>query len=253
MSNKLLNISLIIFIVGLYACSKPFDKMDIYEQSLFHSHRFSNDKDSDSYRKPYEILKFIGLKQGDRVLDLLGGGGYYTELFDYIVGDQGKVYIQNNSLFLSFSSKDLDERLKDNRLKNVKRIDSEFADMQLPTNVDIVFIGLSYHDIYVPRKDPVITAKRDEFFKQLTESLKPGGILVITDHAAMPGTGNSMTGKLHRIDEAWAIKDIESAGFKLVSKSDALRNPADVYELDIWSKKTLHKTDRFVHKYQKLK
>ena len=237
--------------LSLNACTENLENMSIQEQSLHQPNRFSGDESSDKARKPLTILEMSGIRPGSKVIDLLGGGGYYTELFNYIVGNEGHVYIQNNSLFLRFSKKELDKRLKNGRLRNVTRIDSEFADMKLPQNVDLMFIGLSYHDIYVKRDDPVIMTSREEFFPQIYAAIKPGGKLLIIDHAAKIGTGKTLAKKLHRIDEEWAIKDIESAGFKLIKTSDALRNPNDDRSLDIWKKKFYHKTDRFIHLYEK--
>ncbi len=245
-------VSIALFITGCNGdLPENFAQMTVQEQSLYQPNRFRDDRKQDSYRNPLEVLKFSGIKPGLKVIDLLGGGGYYTELFDYIVGEQGKVYIQNNSLFLRFSKDQLDKRLQANRLKNTVRIDSEFADMKLPAQVDMIFIGLSYHDIYVPREDPVITAKREEFLAQMLKALKPGGKLVIIDHAAKPGSGISTTAKLHRIDEEWTKKDLESGGFKFISSLDVLRNPKDDYDKDIWAKGIMHNTDRFIHMYEK--
>lgn len=245
---KILFLALVMFTVG---CSKDLEGLSIEEQAIYQPDRYADDKGRDKSRKPLEVLKFSGVKPGDTVIDLLGGGGYYSELFNYIVGDEGKVYLQNNSLFLRFSTEELEQRLANGRLKSVVRLDSEFADMQLPANVDLIFIGLSYHDIYVPRKDPVITAKRDEFFNQIWGALKPGGALLIIDHAAEPGTGKDTTAKLHRIDEEWAKQDIESVGFRFEKELDVLRNPNDNYQLDIWKKGIMRKTDRFIHLYRK--
>jgi len=234
----------------IVSCSKDFDSMSLNEKSIHQENRYNADKSEDKTRKPLEILNFSDIQPGMKVLDLLGGGGYYTELFDYIVGSEGKVFIQNNSLFLRFSGETLTKRLKNSRLKNTVRIDSEFSDMKLPENMDLVFIGLSYHDIYVTREDPVIQANREEFLSQLTSSLKPGGILLIVDHAAKPGTGISMTSNLHRIDEEWTKKDLQSAGFEFIKSLDVLRNPNDDYSLDIWKDDVIYKTDRFIHMYK---
>jgi predicted methyltransferase len=57
--------------------------------------------------------------------------------------------------------------------------------------------------------------------------LKSGGMYVIADHAGRPGTGISESGTLHRIEEAFLQKEVESAGFKLVGHGDFLRNPSD--------------------------
>jgi len=243
-------VSLVVFIS---ACSKDLTNMSIEEQAIHQHKRLSIDHSQDEYRHPLDILKFIGITEGNRVLDLLGGGGYYTELFNYIVGESGKVYIQNNSLFLSFSGEELEKRLKNNRLKHVERIDSEFSDMKLPADVDIIFIGLSYHDIYVPRENPDIMTTKDEFLSQVSKSLKPGGRLIIIDHAARPGTGIKTTPKLHRIDEVRVKNDLAEFGLTYESAIDILRNPEDNYDLDIWKKPVFRKTDRFVHSYIKTK
>ncbi len=66
---------------------------------------------------------------------------------------------------------------------------------------------------------------------QLARALKPGGVLLVVDHSAKAGTGNADASRLHRIEEAFAKKDIESHGFELVAHSDALRQPADKRDL----------------------
>ncbi len=58
-------------------------------------------------------------------------------------------------------------------------------------------------------------------------ALKPQGMYVIADHSGCPGTGISEAGTLHRIEEAYLQKEVESAGFKLVAHGDFLRNPQD--------------------------
>ena len=45
----------------------------------------------DAGRKPVEVLTFFGLKPGDRVLDVMAGGGYYTEIMARAVGPTGYV------------------------------------------------------------------------------------------------------------------------------------------------------------------
>ncbi|MGZ8407091.1 MAG: hypothetical protein ACXWVJ_03590, partial [Caulobacteraceae bacterium] len=45
----------------------------------------------DEVRRPFEVLSFLGLNQGDRVLDYDAGGGYYTEIIAKAVGPRGLV------------------------------------------------------------------------------------------------------------------------------------------------------------------
>ena len=243
--------SLLIFaICYLVGCNNDVSQLPINEQAIQRSNRFSDDIAKDGYRKPLEVLNFIQIKPGMAVVDILGGGGYYSELFSHIVGQNGQVYLQNNSLFLRFSKKELTKRLKNNRLKNVIRLDSEYADMKLPSNVDVLFFGLSFHDFFVQRDDPVITAIPESFIKQITASLKPGGLLIVLDHSSEANIGIGKTSQLHRIDEKWVQKKLKSEGFIFLEKLDNLRHPNDDFSLDIWNKKVFHKTDRFIHIYQ---
>ena len=234
------------------SCSKNIENLPVNEQAIQKSSRFSSDKDKDSYRKPLDVLNFLSIKPDAQIIDLLGGGGYYSELFSHIVGENGKVYLQNNSLFLRFSEKELTKRLAKNRLPNVVRLDSEFSDMQLPSNTDIIFMGLSFHDIYVERDDPVIMAEPASFFQQIRSALKPGGHLIVIDHAARIGSKNNLTSQLHRIDEEWTKAEIISQGFEFTGSSDVLRNTSDNYDLDIWKKEVFHKTDRFIYTFKKI-
>ncbi len=72
---------------------------------------------------------------------------------------------------------------------------------------------------------------RASVLDQLTRVLKPGGLVLVEDHSAKPGTGSTVASSLHRIDEAYNVRDFEKRGFKLVGKSDLLRQPDDQREL----------------------
>ena len=94
---------------------------------------------------------------------------------------------------------------------------------------------------------------RDRFFAQIHRSLKPGGLLAIVDHSARQGTGSSSAQDLHRIDENFARKDIESAGFVFDGESSVLRNPDDDRLLPVFDERIRRKTDRFVYRFVKPK
>src|SRR3954465_2525715 len=49
------------------------------------------DRDRDADRKPAECVAFAGLKPGQRIADLLPGGGYFTRIFSGVVGPKGEV------------------------------------------------------------------------------------------------------------------------------------------------------------------
>ena len=241
----------LIMILSLANCSPDIDEMSLYERALHHKSRYSADRSEDNYHKPFQLLDFIELSSGDRVVDLMGGGGYFTELFSYIVGDDGVVYIHNNKHFLHYFESEITKRLSGERLSNVIRLDNEFSKMELPDNIDIIFIGQGYHNIYVPRDNPDEMVSRDDFLAQLYRSLKLGGKVIIIENAAQPGTGIKDTHRLHRIDEVRVKDDMTKAGFQYMGAMTDFRNQDDNYNLDIWHKTVFKKTDRFVHKYIK--
>lgn len=249
--------SLLSVLAVLIGCSDkspvPEHEANIYQTAVyFNSQRPKEDRRDDTQRKPAEILAFAGVEPGMKVIDLLGGGGWYTELLAAVVGEEGQVYLVNTPLFLHFTREKLEARLANNRLQNVTRVDGEWTQMNLPQDVDLIWLSLAYHDIYVERPDdPSFEADRDSFFEQIKTALKPGGYILVIDHAATPGTGKEAAQTLHRIDEDFARKDFESEGFVLVKSLDILRNPADDYNQSIWAKGIMNKTDKFIYLFQK--
>ncbi len=253
--SKVLRISIATFVAFAATVTVFFISVagfgDSYTKAVYSFGRSAADFRSDFRRKPADVLRFAAIQPEMTVVDLLGGAGYYTELISKLVGDQGHVYLQNNSLFLRFSTKGLEERLENSRLSNVTRLDSEFADFRLPGNVDLIFMGLSYHDIYVPRDDALIMTSREEFFPQIMESLKAGGKVLVIDHAAEPGSGTDGAPVNHRIAEDYAIEDFQNAGFVYKGSIADLRNPDDDHTLSIWNDEVAGRTDKFVLLFEK--
>jgi len=81
--------------------------------------------------------------------------------------------------------------------------------------------------------------------------LKPDGHLLIVDHAAAEGTGSSSAQDLHRIDEAFAKKDISGHGFELEKTWDGYRNSADDLTKLVFDPAVRGKTDRFTQLYRR--
>jgi predicted methyltransferase len=110
-----------------------------------------------------------------------------------------------------------------------------------------------YHDLYWvdPEKSGWPKIDVPSVLDQLTNALKPGGLLLVVDHSAKPGSGSSVAGTLHRIDEEYMRKDFESHGFKFVNKSDTLRRPDDKLDQISYQEPMLGKTDRFVYLFRK--
>ena len=207
------------------------------------------DRESDASRQPAQVMTFFGVKPGMQVADLWAGGGYTTELLARIVGSTGKVYSQNIQFPDKFKKAEASwkARLTEPGMGNVTEVTKPFDAPDLipaaPGTLDAVFINLNYHDLFDINADP------DKLNATVLNLLKPGGFYCIVDNSAQAGSGTRDTNTLHRIDEAFVIKQIEKDGFKLVATSDVLRNPKDPRTEPFW--KINHSQDRFILKFVK--
>jgi len=207
----------------------------------------------DEGRKPVELLRFFGLSRGTQVLDLFGGNKYWAEIMAPAIGPKGHVTIWQPAQFMNDKRKaDLDAFTA--AQKNVSLISSPFEAPNLPKNsFNFAIVNLDIHDLYwqsterkIPRMDP------DAWLKILYAAMKPGGVVGVVDHVALPNADTRATvDKLHRIDPNVIKADFKRAGFQLVASSDLLRNPADDHQLLVFDPKVRGKTDRAVMKFRK--
>jgi predicted methyltransferase len=232
-------------VISLLAISAP-----IFAETVVLSDRPKEDMQQDSGRKPVQIIEFSGVKQGDKVLDLLAGGGYYSELLSRAVGDEGEVTLQIPKAYLKYAKKSLDVRLTNDRLKNVSYLLSEADDLKLNENTyDSVFLILGFHDMFFQEDGWNFTA--DEVMPQVFKSLKKGGTLLIIDHGAEHKSGIRDVKTLHRIDSEFVKSDLEKRGFKLIKTSKILENKNDDHSQLVFVPQLRRNTDRFVMLFEK--
>ena len=83
------------------------------------------------------------------LLDMFSGGGYYSEILSYVVGDEGRVVAHSNTLYLDFVGEEFEQRYRDGRLPNVEILMAENNELTLePATFDAVLLVLSFHDLY---------------------------------------------------------------------------------------------------------
>jgi len=211
----------------------------------------AEDAKIDARRKGPEIIALAGLKPGQRVLELIPGGGYFTRLFSKVVGPAGHVYTVWPVEYDKESHPDSDSLRKlatQPGWTNIS-VDVQPANaLVAPKPVDVVFTSQNYHDYPDKFMGPTDTAVLN---KAVFAALKPGGVYVIVDHAAEPGSGLRDTETLHRIDEATVKQQVLAAGFVFAGGSDVLRNPADDRKVKVFDKAIRGHTDQFVLVFRK--
>jgi len=225
---------------------------DRYSDAIAHQGRPADDVKRDEIDHPAEVLRLSGIRESMVVADFLAADGYYSELLSYLVGPQGKVYLLNNDAFDKWSENQWQGRTE--RLPNVVHRTISVEHLGLPArSLDAILVIKVYHDLYWhPDKGPwPKDINPDVVLTEIARVVKPGGILLLVDHSAKPGTGSAAAGSLHRIDEQYARRDFEKHGFELVSTSELLRRPDDPRELITYKGEMVGKTDRFVMVFRK--
>jgi len=210
------------------------------------------DRARDDNRHYAEILEFFGVRPGMTLIELFGAGGNTAEVLARAVGPNGKVYMQNPDFFYErFGKKAVDERLANDRLPNVVRLDKPLHAMGLePNSLDGAVAFMVLHDFFWLSQDvPGV-------LKDVHKALKPGGWFGVVDHAAPDGSGaehaKDRDKGTHRIDEAYVKKIFAEAGFVLEASNDVLRNPADDRSKPFYDESFRGKsTDRFVLRFRK--
>lgn len=224
---------------------------DIYRLAVQSESRLDRDIKRDATRHPREVLAFFEIEQGQTVLDLFSGGGYYSELLSYVVGGEGEVIAHNNQAYLPFAKEDLDERSYATRLPNVTPLLSEANDLNFATDsLDRVFYILGFHDIYY-RDETWPEIDDDKLVANLFHSLKPGGIVAVIDHDAVSGAGKETAQEFHRLSSEHVISKMTQAGFVLTDSADLLKNDADPLTISVFDKAIRGKTSRYMLKFTK--
>jgi predicted methyltransferase len=228
--------------------SSPLWAKDLYDAAVAHAGRSADDVKRDALDHPADMLRLAGLKPGMKVADFLAGDGYYSELASYVVGPKGHVLLINNDAWEQWSERAWEKRIANGRLPNVEHQTIDVEHLAIPDHsLDAILLVKVYHDLYwVADKGPWPKINPDTVLTEIARVVKPGGVLLLIDHSAKPGTGSSAAGPIHRIDEEFARQDFEKHGFVFKAKSDLLRRPDDTRELITYKGPAVGKTDRFV-------
>jgi predicted methyltransferase len=208
----------------------------------------AGDRPLDPAWKVPQVIAFIALKKGDKVADIIGN--HLTASLARTVGPTGTVYAVETAQVAKLHPELLDTiKALALRLPNIVVSDEPVA-APLPLGLDAVVIRQNYHDLYDKHMAPVDVAA---FNNGVFAALKPGGVYVVLDHAALAGSGIGSTDTLHRIDPARVKRDVLAAGFKLDAESSMLANPSDDYSKSVFDLSVRGHTDQFLFRFKKPK
>jgi predicted methyltransferase len=203
----------------------------------------------DAARKPADMIAFAHVVPGAKVVDIMAGGGYFTRVFSNAVGSGGHVTAivpPSSAERDPVSAKSITDLASDASYGNISVLPG-LNDPSLSGNIDVAWTSQNYHDLhnFLPPEGVM------GFNKAVFAILKPGGIYVVLDHAAVAGSGTAATNTLHRIDPAVVKAEVVAAGFVFDGESKVLANPADAHTALVFDPSIRGKTDQFVYRFRK--
>ncbi len=244
----------LIAINGAAASARETPATDPVAAAVASPDRLATDREQDARRKPVEILEFLGVAPGMRVIDVFAAGGYYSELLARVVGPEGEVIAYNNPPYAKFAEKGIAARYAGDRLPNVRQLTATLEDLALaPESLDAAMFVMSYHDLYWRPEDGSWPATDPNLLlAKLAKAMKPGAVVLVEDHVARTGADPvDSVDRLHRIDPAIVKRDFAAAGFVLDGQSTALAHPEDDHTQLVFDESIRGRTDQFVYRFRK--
>ncbi|HTE13947.1 MAG TPA: class I SAM-dependent methyltransferase [Burkholderiales bacterium] len=179
-------------------------------------HKFDNaeawakkfdDPKRDAWQKPHDVIQALKLKPDAVVADIGAGTGYFAVRFAHML-PKGRVYgIDTESDMVKY----LDARAKRENLANLSAVAAEPGNPRLPEKADLIILVDVYHHI----------GKREQYFRQLQQSLKPDGRIAVIDFHMHSPEGPPPRA---RIAPDRVKKEMANAGYVLTQEHAFLPN-----------------------------
>ena len=193
----------------------------------------------DVYRHPKETLLFFGIRPDMRVVEIWPDSGWYAEIIAPLVHARGKYYAalepaDPQSTYITRSEQAFRDKLTAHPElyggAEFTTLGPGGGEIAPAGSVDMVLTFRNLHDW-------MTDGSASEALAAMYRALKPGGVLGVTDHRGNPGLPQDPHARNGYVNEDYAIRLIEAAGFKLVAKSEINANPKDTkdYPQGVWT------------------
>ena len=195
-------------------------------------HRSDANKARDQYRHPSETLTFFGIEDGDTVMEIWPGGGWYTEILAPAMRDHGNLIIATWDPQVegqpAYRYK-LPKKMEENFAKHPEVYDQVTFEYFSPPDSPSLGDAESLDVIVTFRNTHgwVSAGQAQDIFNEFARVLKPGGVLGVVQHRADEGSDPKVSAKNGYVSEATVKEIAGKAGFEFEDASEINANPKD--------------------------
>jgi predicted methyltransferase len=163
----------------------------------------------DKEQRPDEVIRAMGLEDGDVVADFGCGSGYFTRRLARAVGPRGRVYaVDVQPEMLALVAKGVERQ----GLRNVVTVLATTDDPRLAAgSLDWVLLVDVYHELQQPKAT----------LARLREALKPEGRIALIEYR-LEGPSAVHIREEHRMSPQQVLAEWEPAGFRLAARHEFL-------------------------------
>jgi predicted methyltransferase len=232
------------FALALASCASAATSSSTLQEAIASPLRDPKAKARDAYRHPAETLQFFELSPDQTVIEIAPGAGWYTDILAPYLRTAGTLY---EAQYLEPGSQrdDGEARSRAAFEKKLAATPSVYDKVKVGTLQAGTFEGfggslqgkadrvLTFRNIHNWMEDGQLDANLRAFYA----ALKPGGILGVEEHRAIPGTSLQKMIDTGYVTETYVINRVMAAGFELDGKSEVNSNPRDTkdYPNGVWS------------------
>jgi predicted methyltransferase len=220
------------------------------EAALAAEGRPETDVARDRNRMPLQTLKFFGLQDDMRVLELLPGGGWYTRVLAPVLADNGKLYValgtgrvkENIATLPGFDKIEVLETNENTRRPEGARL---YVMDEFDFGVRDLDMVLTFRNVHNFDEAGRMLMHRESY-----EALKSGGVYGVVDHTRRHMERDDHENR-RRIDPVLVIKEAQAAGFEFVDYTDLHFRADDELEYEVGRRSVTGNTDRFTFLFRK--
>lgn len=210
------------------------------EELIAGEHRSDANIARNESRNPVETLEFFGLQPDMTVIEIHPAGGWYSEIIAPYLRDQGRFYAAHFSPNSTSAGQQRNLAAFENKMASDRELYGHVTVRHLlpPNEVAIAppesaDLAMTFRNVH----NWIMAGLEHEFFAAFYAALKPGGVLGVVEHRALPDAGMEVMETSGYVTEDYVKEVAAAAGFEFAESSEINANPNDptVHPEGVWT------------------